>query len=302
MVGNGFMHFARAWFDDVSVTRVFEPLVADWQRECSAVSGARHAWCRVRGYGYFVIAVLLTLPRQVQQRLPERVTLSGWLLTELFALLGILAQIVFIQTQAEVPFILSGASYLVPATGVTAISLALIPAAIILMRMPQVRVQQARIMVLRLALIAMVLVAPVITWMVPASNQAWRKERFQDRGGIAQTAMWRGVRELTVPELLAAQPPTDLGERPEQWGQVRVAELRARASVLMMPITMAILGVALGAFVRRRGVLSAVGWWLAATMVCLLDIEAIWITHAVPLGLAAVITWQTRRRLLTVPF
>ncbi len=41
MRGEGVLRFARAWFDEGTVTRVFEPLVADWQREWIDTSGAK---------------------------------------------------------------------------------------------------------------------------------------------------------------------------------------------------------------------------------------------------------------------
>lgn len=32
--GSRLLAFARLWFDESTIVRVFEPLVADWQRDC----------------------------------------------------------------------------------------------------------------------------------------------------------------------------------------------------------------------------------------------------------------------------
>ena len=43
-ITNRALAFASRWFDEATVRRTFEPLIADWQREWHDASGARRPW------------------------------------------------------------------------------------------------------------------------------------------------------------------------------------------------------------------------------------------------------------------
>ena len=61
--GLRFLACASRWFDAATVARVFEPLIADWQREWIDASPSQRARIRVRGTVAFVIAALALAPR-----------------------------------------------------------------------------------------------------------------------------------------------------------------------------------------------------------------------------------------------
>src|SRR5688500_20121589 len=61
--GSRLLAFASQWFDEGTVARVFEPLLADYQREWAETSRWGRAWTRVRGTAAFVIAVVALTPR-----------------------------------------------------------------------------------------------------------------------------------------------------------------------------------------------------------------------------------------------
>ena len=60
--GSRLLAFASRWFDATTVARVFEPLVADWQREWRDAPPGRQAWVRVRGGCGFAIAAITVAP------------------------------------------------------------------------------------------------------------------------------------------------------------------------------------------------------------------------------------------------
>lgn len=59
--GTRLLGLARAWFDEATVANVFEPLVADWQREwadAQTASAAQRGWILVAGLGAFLRTLL----------------------------------------------------------------------------------------------------------------------------------------------------------------------------------------------------------------------------------------------------
>src|SRR5688500_17786490 len=93
MIGNRLLQLARAWFDETTVSRVFEPLIADLQRECTEASGLQRRLCHIRGVIYFAISFAVAMPKQVQRRLPAHAVLGGWIALEAFAAIGVVAQL-----------------------------------------------------------------------------------------------------------------------------------------------------------------------------------------------------------------
>ena len=47
------------------MSRVFEPLIADWQREWIDASHAERTWIRIRGTAASLVAVISLLPRLI---------------------------------------------------------------------------------------------------------------------------------------------------------------------------------------------------------------------------------------------
>ena len=62
--------FASRWFDEATVRRTFEPLIADWQREWLNAPPSHRAWVTIRGAAAFVSAVAMLSPRILSTRTP----------------------------------------------------------------------------------------------------------------------------------------------------------------------------------------------------------------------------------------
>ena len=76
--GTRLLRLARAWFDEATVTRVFEPRVADWQHEAAMTPRGRHHVCLARGYASFMTSFALVLPRLFLRPRPVRLTTNVW--------------------------------------------------------------------------------------------------------------------------------------------------------------------------------------------------------------------------------
>jgi hypothetical protein len=55
--------FASRWFDEATVRRVFEPLIADWQRQWLDASPSRRLLVAIYGFTAFACAVIVSSPR-----------------------------------------------------------------------------------------------------------------------------------------------------------------------------------------------------------------------------------------------
>ena len=66
--------FASRWFDEATVRGVFEPLIADWQRQWLEAPPARRALIALFGGSAFVCAVIISVPRIVITPAPAGLT------------------------------------------------------------------------------------------------------------------------------------------------------------------------------------------------------------------------------------
>ena len=55
--------FATNWFDPATVHQVFEPLVADWQREWESTPAPRRWTASLSGLRAFIVATVVSFPR-----------------------------------------------------------------------------------------------------------------------------------------------------------------------------------------------------------------------------------------------
>lgn len=291
MPGRRLLAMASAWFDEATVSRVFEPLIADWQREHVTLSGVGRARSVLRVCGCFATTFVLSLPWQLKRALPERMVLSGWIATEAFAAAGVIA-LIYLFYGFDGP----AAGYLLPAALGMALPLAIVPAAVIVSRIGGP--VETRTMVLRLALMVMVVLVPLLAWIMPATNQTWRVVQRP-----VHEVVLRGPREITLPELLSSRPPTGLVDRyAHEWDRTRSNALLERSSVLLMPLTMSLLGIAISRSAGRGWIVRAgIGWAIAGVIWLTLNDVSSPMAHPVLLSVAALFHWHSRRRAIQDP-
>jgi hypothetical protein len=307
MPGERLLTFARAWFDDSTVSKVFEPLLADWQHELASLSGARRAWCRLGGYATFTIALTLALPRQMAKPVPADVTRAMVIFIACFVAAGTTLSYLAFSYGANETLPWS----LLPALVATATPLASLPMILLAARTPGSRSQDIRSATLRMLLVSLALLVPLLGWITPAANQRVREARWENEGRRA--VLIRGVRELSLPELIATQPPADLpmpsrSRPPGQRHDPRPEELHNRAATLTLPIVLSTVGLALTQ--RRSSVAVACAWWLGAAAIWLLGGTALrsyfrthqleligyWSPHIVLIAITCIASWRRAAR------
>ena len=232
--GRRLLEFATLWFDTATVARVFEPLIADHQREWRDSARARRWWLGARNVLVFARAFVACSPRillaPVSPSMARRVLSRILVITSLFA--GVLATPFVADfgrqlAPAEAARLMF---WLLPACVVLALPFALMAAADVIRReTPPTWLERA--MAMRLAIAAAVLVFIGVGWITPIANQRFRVESsgFFERGPSAPA---RGVREFSTSELLALR--TAPGER--RVGAAAVRELNQRAALTVLPI------------------------------------------------------------------
>ncbi len=264
MVGSRLIALARAWFDETTVERVFEPLIADWQRECASLSGRRALVCRLQGGAAFVVTFLITFSREVRCPLPPGLAAATWLAVDTFASVGALVLVYVWQLSNS--NLRGSVIWLLPSHFAIAIPIAVVPAAVLLLNLPGWQPRNVRHALLRIVTLNVLIMVVLTGWVSPHANQKYRESvvtsRAQATGAIARPVL-RGVHELTLPELVASNPPLD---RMVDGGYSRSLELHNRLSVILMPVCMLAVGIAASRG-RRATTLRCLVWWVVCASV-----------------------------------
>ena len=229
MPGIRLMHFARRWFPSSTVSSVFEPLVADWQREWKEATPTGRRWIDVKGRVAFATTLVMMAPR---------VALTG---DTLRARLLIVAGTFWLATAIPLtlPFALEGVPVaslwlLLPAHLTLMLPFAILPA-IDAMRGNGDGPAAADC---RGALVLVVVAVCGVTagqgWVTPAANLHFRNQVASEFAG-RPVVVPPGLREMTTSALLAG----DVANIPALYGVPRVRELNMRLSLALLPAVLA---------------------------------------------------------------
>jgi hypothetical protein len=212
--------FASRWFDPATVTNVFEPMLADWQREWLDANPTRRRLITVRGYAVFAMTVIAATPRLLFSPMPRDVlTRLTWRAGAFWIVSSALlfAPIAWRYADRPVPF----GRWILLLPGVLVLTF---PFAVML-GIDAIRRKDAgpnhveRRVALTVVLFATLWMVLAGGWLVPRSNYRWQ-----------DTA--RGLRELTTYELIVETPDTI----PALHGTPRVREINNRLSLAMLPL------------------------------------------------------------------
>jgi len=225
MPGTRLIDFAHRWFPPSIVSSVFEPLVADWQRQWTDATPAQRRWIDVKGFAAFATTVAMMTPRLILSpssfsARPLVVAGGFWLLMS-FVLL-----IPFMRQNGPLDLV-----WLVLPSCLTAmLPFAMLPAMDAIRREGEVSTPTERRAVITLAGLA---VCGVVLgqWVTPVANQTFRNEAMSRMNGRPSVA-WKGVRERTTLDLIA-------GEGSTIPAPARTRELASRATLALLPAVLA---------------------------------------------------------------
>jgi hypothetical protein len=226
--------FASKWFDATTVAAVFEPLVADWQREWQEASPAGRTRVSLRGLAAFLCAVIVSVPQIVGTTAPSSVTNHVATRIARFTFPAATLLIMPLVLNMEASW-LSGIRILliVPQALVLAFPFAMVGAVDAIRGHEALPPHVERAVVTKLAMIAVALMVVFHGWVSPAANQAWRT----NLAPAGMTAPARGVRELTTMELINDPSRAYASETTNAWSRAAMIrrELNNRAHLALLP-------------------------------------------------------------------
>ncbi len=244
------LRLARRWFGRAAADRVFEPLIADWQRELAEAPNRRRA---ATAFARGALAFLATAARCTGLALASREMLPAVGIGVLFAILGtaLLALPFAVVNFARLPPALW--PLILPSLAAFAVPIAVLPAALTLgaaARADDVALHRLRTVALAAVLVPALL--GCLGWVVPSANQAWRVEVAAISGRQGPP---RSLRELPLHELTSA-------EAVATYGDAARSELRRRLLIpLFWPPLLAMLGWHLGRHRGRASAAALTGYW-----------------------------------------
>ena len=236
--------FASRWFDEATVRRTFEPLIADWQREWQDAPPARRPGISVRAWLAFACAVIVSSPRIVLTPAPPDV--SRQVAVRMVKFIAIATLILMIPPVMETrAVIMRGSSWMHPyyflfalPTAITlAFPFAMAGAVDAIRRAKALPAHLERAVVLKLGLLAVALMVLSTGWVVPLTSQA--QQRSINPPGMS--APLRGVHQLTTFELVV-DPARATVYAPGTLSTARSIsisrELNQRAVLTVLPIVL----------------------------------------------------------------
>jgi hypothetical protein len=245
--------FAARWFDPATVSRVFDPLIADWERELLDTAPSRRVRVGVRGLGAFICAVLVSSPLLLRTHAPSAVTSRVAVRMTRFVALAAL----FIVAPMAMRLTEDGRYGMLllaflPSAITTVFPLSLIGAADAIRRSEPLAPNIERALALKLAGLSVVFMIVFAGFVVPAANQAFRV--VQTEGGAP---VIRSVRELTTWQLIT-DPTMAAPQEPYTGGADRATriqrELNNRATLALIPVLLL--------WIRWRAIDAGRGkWW-----------------------------------------
>ena len=279
--GSRLLVFASRWFHPQTVARVFEPLIADYQRQWADASGSARRLICLRGTTAFVIAVLALTPRAIiftptpastTRRIVARIVIFSGVASALLTmtiLLGI--------RELPLPELIAAALTLLPSGMLLALPFAMPWVAEGIRRHSEPTAVE-RIAAVRTAMVAVVFAILMIGWVIPISNQQFRNIAAPESARPPA----RSARELTVTELMRGTAVVDgRYTRNGSPGAIR-RELNNRAVIALLPAVL--LWMHWGALRRNRRASTVLATILSIAVFFTLYFASPMLEHRLSLG------------------
>jgi hypothetical protein len=229
------LRFVRHWFDERTVTSVFEPLLADHQREWLDAPPASRFWIAMRTAAVLIVAMVRLAPRALLLA-PTPPSITRRIIARMIIFISVASGLLMIPFFSELGEVPPGRlawllMWLLPSMALFAFPFAMGFVVDGVRRHAQ-PTQAERMAIARTAVIGVAVTIVLGGWIVPAANQQFRL--------TVQADQWRpparGARELTTPQLI--QAPWLARAEGRERSQAIQRELHNRASFALLPIVL----------------------------------------------------------------
>lgn len=229
--------FASRWFEPQTVSTVFEPLVADWQREWQEAPVSRRKWVTGRASAAFVCATIVSSPRIVMTAIPRTITVAVISRIAIFSttvgiVLGLPLARKLEPRLLDATWTETWLLRILPGTLMMAFPFAMVLAVDAIRRRNDVAPRVKRSAVLRLALVSFLFAAAAESFIVPFASEQWLHASTPDGWNVPQPLPQDSstVALLRNPDRLTANVPG----RYTRAGEIRRA-LIARSVATVLP-------------------------------------------------------------------
>lgn len=206
--GTRALAFASRWFDTATVASVFEPLIADWQREWREAAGFARFGVRIRGGSALLLTMIAASPNVLFAPWPastlRRVMTRVAIWTTVVTALNLTPFVIDLGRRFNVDVLLYLSVLLLPQAVAVAFPFA-ITTVVDVIRTGAEPTREERIAAARFGIAAVVLMMVLVGWGFPAANQQFRVASFRavrEASGLARDfGPARGLNELSIVEL-----------------------------------------------------------------------------------------------------
>lgn len=228
--------FASRWFDPATVSRTFEPLIADWQREWLDAPPSRRVLVQLKGFLGFVIAIVVSSPGIV--RTPVPAALSNRIATRITIVVAAATVVLLIPAAMSLRPYQPRALYLLfllPSVITLAFPFAMTGAVDAIRKHEGIQSQIERAAVLKLAAFAILFMIVFGGWVGPVANHVSRASITPAGTG----APLKGADDLTTYELLMHPDRATVLAPETTMAAVSVRrELSGRCALMILPLVL----------------------------------------------------------------
>lgn len=226
--------FASRWFDPTTVATVFEPMLADWQREWLDATPSRRPLIVARGYAAFAMTALASAPRAILFT-PTPPAIARRIVSRIIIFTSVISVVQMWQysryfTASAPAQVVTMVLWVVPACALFAFPFAMV-SVVDGIRRRKLPNHVERATALRVGLAACTFMLAFGGWIVPAANQQFRVAMV---AGRQHQPPPRGMRELSTFELLVAPQRATAAETTAP-PTARRRELNNRISLTLLP-------------------------------------------------------------------
>lgn len=227
--------FVRRWFDERTVASVFEPLLADHQREWLDAPPASRLWIAVRTSAVLIISMVKLAPRALVLT-PTPPSITRRIIARMIIFVSVISALMMIPFLSQLRDIYPGRlawllMWLLPSMVLMAFPFAM-GFVVDGVRRHARPTQAERMAIVRTAVIGVAVTVILGGWVVPAANQQFRLTVKADPWHPPA----RGARELTTTQLI--QAPWLARAEGRERSQAIQRELHNRASFALLPIVL----------------------------------------------------------------
>ena len=227
------LQFVRRWFDERTVTNVFEPLLADHQREWLDAPAAGRLRIAMRTAAVFLLSIARLAPRTLLLT-PMPPATTRRIIARVIIFMSVVSALMLIPLFTELDEIAPGrlawlVLWLLPSMKLMALPFAM-GFAVDGVRRHDAPTPAERVAIVRAGLIGVLVMILLGGWIVPAANQQFRLTVKADPWHPPA----RGARELTTTQLM--QTPRLAGAEGPARPMAIQRELHNRASFAVLPV------------------------------------------------------------------